>query len=60
MLLERLPLAGIARILQFSERWLQRFVNLYYQKVPRQVQIPSIDPNALKIIQMDELWSFVK
>jgi IS1 family transposase/DNA-directed RNA polymerase subunit RPC12/RpoP len=58
--LERLPLAGIARILQFSERWLQRFVNLYDQKVPRQVQLPSIDPNALKIVQMDELWSFVQ
>jgi IS1 family transposase/transposase-like protein len=60
LLLERISLAGIARVLNFSERWLQRFVNLYYQMVPRHIHIPQTTPTSLKIVQMDELWSFVQ
>lgn len=58
MLLEKIPLAGIARSLQVSESWLQQYVNAHYAKVPQQVQV---QPKARRrlTVQMDELWSFV-
>lgn len=58
LLLERVPLAGIARVLQVTEAWLQRYVNRLLSAVPRQakVQPKAQGPIAL---QMDELWSFV-
>lgn len=37
LLLERISLAGIARITGVSERWLQHYVNDKYARVPRQV-----------------------
>lgn len=37
LLLEKIPLAGIARAVQVSERWLQSYVNDKYVHVPRQV-----------------------
>lgn len=37
LLLERISLAGIARIAGVSERWLQHYVNDKYKRVPRQV-----------------------
>ena len=43
LLLERIPLAGIARVAQVSESWLQKYVNAKYKEVPRQVD-PSILP----------------
>ena len=39
LLLEKLPLAGIARVTGVSERWLQSYVNDLYQDVPRQAQV---------------------
>jgi len=39
LLLEKLPLAGIARVTGVSERWLQIYVNELYQEVPRQAEI---------------------
>ncbi len=39
MLLERLALAGIARITGASERWLQIYVNHKYNEIPQQVEI---------------------
>ena len=38
LLLEKLPLAGIARVAGVSEPWLQDYVNQKYEVVPRQVQ----------------------
>jgi insertion element IS1 protein InsB len=58
LLLEKLPLAGIARVLQWSESWLQGYVNQCYKVVPRQVQVTPKPKGALRV-QMDELWSFV-
>ncbi|MBD2058171.1 IS1 family transposase [Oculatella sp. FACHB-28] len=58
LLLERVPLAGIARVVQVCESWLQSYVNRYYQGVPRQVQVEPKDKGRL-VVQMDELWSFV-
>ena len=39
LLLERLSLAGIARVTGVSELWLQRYVNAKYAVVPRQVTV---------------------
>jgi predicted Zn finger-like uncharacterized protein len=39
LLLEKLPLAGIARVTGVSERWLQTYVNQLYPQVPRQAQL---------------------
>ena len=39
LLLERLSLAGIARVTGVSELWLQRYVNAKYESVPRQVAV---------------------
>lgn len=58
LLLEKIPLAGIARVMQISESWLQRYVNAFYQQVPQQVEVTPKAPQRLTV-QMDELWSFV-
>ena len=58
LLLERIPLAGIARVVGVSERWLQGYVNRKYQEVPRQVEVRK-KPKGKLVIQCDELWSFV-
>ena len=58
LLLERIPLAGIARVAGVSERWLQGDVNRKYKAVPRQVDIQK-KPKGKLVIQCDELWSFV-
>jgi transposase InsO family protein len=58
LLLERIPLAGIARVLKLSASWLQRSVNRCYKALPRQVQVMPKSKGPLAV-QMDELWSFV-
>ena len=58
MLLEKIPLAGIARSLQVSESWLQQSVNADSATVPQSVQVPP-KPRRRLTVQMDELWSFV-
>jgi hypothetical protein len=39
LLLERIPLAGIARVVGVSECWLQGYVNRKYQEVQRCVDV---------------------
>lgn len=39
LLLERLSLAGIARVVGVSESWLQGYVNEKYRTTPRKVQV---------------------
>lgn len=58
LLLERIPLAGIARVVGVSERWLQGNVNRKYQEVPQHVDVKK-KPKGPLVIQDDELWSFV-
>jgi transposase-like protein len=58
LLLEKIPLAGIARVLKLSASWLQRSVNRCYKALPRQVQVRPKSKGSLAV-QMDELWSFV-
>ena len=58
LLLERIPLAGIARVVEVSERWLQGYVNRKYQEVPRRIDVKK--PKGKLTVQCDEMWSFVK
>jgi transposase-like protein len=39
LLLEKLPLAGIARAVQVSQTWLQAYVNQKYKEVPKVVGV---------------------
>ena len=58
LLLERISLAGIARVMGVSDSWLQNYVNQLYAAVDPKV---SVIPKAVGkyTVQMDELWSFV-
>ena len=58
MLLERIPLAEIARVLSLSESSLQQYVNQLYEQVPQQVDVIPKERGKLTV-QVDELWSFV-
>jgi IS1 family transposase/transposase-like protein len=58
LLLEKISLAGIARVTMVSERWLQQYVNDKYQRVPRQAVITEKSKKRLTI-ECDEMWSFV-
>jgi transposase-like protein len=39
LLLEKLPLAGIARVTGVSERWLQNYVNTLYASLSKEVEV---------------------
>ena len=54
LLLERVPLAGIVRVLQVSAPWLQRYVNQVYKQVSRRLNV-SPKPQGRLTVQMDEL-----
>ena len=41
LLLEKLSLAGIARVAEVSEGWLQEYVNGKYKRVPRHVDVDA-------------------
>ena len=41
LLLEKIPLAGIARVTEVSEPWLQNYVNSKYESVPKQVKVKA-------------------
>ena len=59
LLLEKIPLAGIVRVVGVSERWLQDYVNQKYDSVPKQVDVKKKEKGRLTI-QCDEMWSFVE
>lgn len=58
LLLEKLPLAGIARVTGVSKRWIQYYVNQKYYQVEKQAKISEKKRGKL-ILQLDELWSYV-
>ncbi len=41
LLLEKIPLAGIARAMDVSDTWLQHYVNQTYDAVEKQVQVEA-------------------
>ena len=54
LLLEKIPLAGIARAAQVSKKWLQDYVNKKYTQTSRQVNI-SDKPKGKLEIECDEV-----
>ncbi len=58
LLLEKIPLAGIARATGVSSSWLQDYVNEHYKAVPQKAEVLPKAKGRLRV-QMDELWSFV-
>ncbi len=46
LLLEKISLAGIARVLQISELWVQQYVNQKSKNVPQEVQVRDMRRNA--------------
>ena len=58
LLLEKIPLAGIARVTRVSGSWLQEYVNQAYAKVERTASVMPKAKGKLTV-QIDELWSFV-
>jgi len=58
LLLEKIPLAGVARAVGVSETWLQKYVNDKYAKIPQQVKVSEKKRGKLTI-ECDEAWSFV-
>ncbi len=58
LLLERISLAGIARVMQLSKDCVQRYVNQKAETVSTQVEVTD-KPKKRLSVQMDELWSFV-
>jgi len=58
LLLEKIPLAGIVRVVGVSERWLQNYVNQKYEEIPQHVDVKKKEKMPLTI-QCDEMWSFV-
>ncbi|NCJ08300.1 hypothetical protein GS597_17665 [Synechococcales cyanobacterium C] len=58
LLLERISMAGIARVVQVSEQWLQDYANLKSAQTQRQAKVQPKQKKPLRV-QCDELWSFV-
>ena len=58
LLLEKIPLAGIARVAQVSETWLQKYVNDKYAHISQQINV-SAKPKGKLPLECDEAWSFV-
>lgn len=58
LLLEKIPLAGIARVVGVSEKWLQGYVNDKYKNILKKIEVKDKTKGKLTI-QCDEMWSFV-
>ena len=58
LLLEKIPLAGIVRVVGVSKRWLQYYVNDKYENIPQEVNVTYKEKGQLTI-ECDEMWSFV-
>ena len=58
LLLERISLAGIARVMGVSQSWLQNYVNHLYGAIELKATVIPKEVGK-HTVQMDELWSFV-
>ncbi len=58
LLPEKIPLAGIARAAQVSERWLQYYVNDKYENISKKLTVLPKEKGRLTV-ECDEMWSFV-
>lgn len=47
LLLEKIPIAGISRVTEISEPWVQRYINKKYEDTPKKIESSKkrpIDP----------------
>jgi insertion element IS1 protein InsB len=58
LLLEKIPLAGIARAVEVSERWLQDYVTEKYDAIKTEIDV-TLKKKGKITLQCDEMWSFV-
>ena len=58
LLLERISLAGIGRVVEVSNDWLQKYINRKYEAVSRKLDVIPKAKGRL-VIELDEMWSFV-
>jgi transposase-like protein len=49
LLLERIPIAGISRVTNISEPWLQRYINEKYKNTPHKVNIVKKRPIDIRV-----------
>lgn len=54
LLLEKIPLAGIARAVQVSETWLQNYVNNKYAQVSQEIKVSPKSKGKISI-ECDEV-----
>jgi len=57
LLLEKISIAGIARVVGISEVWLQKYINIIYENVSKIIENP--DAKGKITLECDEMWSFV-
>ncbi len=57
LLLEKIPIAGIARVVGISEPWLQNHINIIYKNVSKIIENPDVKGRIT--LECDEMWSFV-
>ena len=58
LLLERISLAGITRVVDVSETWLQNFVKSKFKEVSREIKV-TVKSKGRLTIECDEEWSYV-
>ncbi len=56
LLLEKISIAGIARVVGVSELWLQKYINVLYQNISKIIELPYATGKI--ILECDEMWSF--
>ena len=39
LLLEKIPISGIARVTGISEVWLQKYINKKYENIPKKIEV---------------------
>ena len=49
LLVEKIPLAGIARVMGVSQKWLQDYVNAKYGQVSQRMEMSQYSPGKLTI-----------
>ncbi|MBF0378091.1 MAG: IS1 family transposase [Desulfamplus sp.] len=57
LLLEKISIAGTARVVGISELWLQKYINVLYQNISKIIELPYAIGKI--ILECDEMWSFV-
>ena len=58
LLLEKISLAGIARVLEISESWLQKYVNKKYENITHKINVTDKIKGKMTV-ECDEICSFV-